>query len=251
MELKQSAQEYEIPHQLAYYECNELGHPTLSMVMSMLMVVADKQSDQLGLSQENIQATGGTWVIVSFEGTLDLQSLKIGDTVILGTRATGYNRFFATREFWLRDKDGQKEYAHVQSLLAFMNLTSRKMEPIPEKIITAYQAPKVNRVPRGRRPKPIAADALLTEKRYHVRYFDLDANRHVNNARYFDWLLDPLGEQFLTTHQLKSFSIQYHQEVRADHDITSEFTMADPHTSLHQIKSNGKLCTKAKFSWLG
>ena len=83
MELKQSAQEYEIPHQLAYYECNELGHPTLSMVMSMLMVVADKQSDQLGLSQENIQATGGTWVIVSFEGTLDLQSLKIGDTVIL------------------------------------------------------------------------------------------------------------------------------------------------------------------------
>lgn len=52
MELKQSAQEYEIPHQLAYYECNELGHPTLSMVMSMLMVVADKQSDQLGLSQK-------------------------------------------------------------------------------------------------------------------------------------------------------------------------------------------------------
>lgn len=30
MELKQSAQEYEIPHQLAYYECNELGHPTNS-----------------------------------------------------------------------------------------------------------------------------------------------------------------------------------------------------------------------------
>lgn len=114
MELKQSAQEYEIQHQLTYYECNELGHPTLSMVMSMLMVVADEQSNQLGLSQENIQATGGTWVIVSFEGTLDLQSLKIGDTVILGTRATGYNRFFATREFWIHDKDGQKEYAHVQ-----------------------------------------------------------------------------------------------------------------------------------------
>ena len=31
MELKQSAQEYEIPHQLTYYECDELDHPTLSL----------------------------------------------------------------------------------------------------------------------------------------------------------------------------------------------------------------------------
>lgn len=250
MELKQSAQEYEIPHQLTYYECDELDHPTLSMVMSMLSVVADEQSNKLGLNQEVVQSTGGSWVFVNFEGKLDLQSLRSGDTVILGTRATGYNRFFATREFWVRDKDSQKEYAHVQALLVFMNLTSRKMEQIPEKVIAAYQAPKVKRVSRGKRPKPIAEDALLSGKQYHVRYFDLDANRHVNNARYFDWLLDPLGEEFLTTHQLKSFSIQYHQEVRADHDIISEFTMADPHTSLHQIKSNGTLCTMAEFGWL-
>lgn len=250
MELKQSAQEYEIPHQLTYYECDELDHPTLSMVMSMLSVVADEQSNKLGLNQEVVQSTGGSWVFVNFEGKLDLQSLRSGDTVILGTRATGYNRFFATREFWVRDKDSQKEYAHVQALLVFMNLTSRKMEQIPEKVIAAYQAPKVKRVSRGKRPKPITEDALLSEKQYHVRYFDLDANRHVNNARYFDWLLDPLGEEFLTTHQLKSFSIQYHQEVRADHDIISEFTMADPHTSLHQIKSNGTLCTMAEFGWL-
>ena len=111
MELKQSAQEYEIPHQLTYYECDELDHPTLSMVMSMLSVVADEQSNKLGLNQEVVQSTGGSWVFVNFEGKLDLQSLRSGDTVILGTRATGYNRFFATREFWVRDKDSQKEYA--------------------------------------------------------------------------------------------------------------------------------------------
>ena len=105
-------------------------------------------------------------------------------------------------------------------------------------------------MPRGQRPKQIPEDATLSGKQYHVRYFDLDANHHVNNARYFDWLLDPLGEEFLTTHQLKSFSIQYQQEVRINHDITSEFTMVDSHISLHQIKSNGTLCTRAEFSWL-
>lgn len=85
MELKQSAQEYEIPHQLTYYECDELDHPTLSMVMSMLSVVADEQSNKLGLNREVVQSTGGSWVFVNFEGELDLQSLRSGDTVILGT----------------------------------------------------------------------------------------------------------------------------------------------------------------------
>ena len=56
MELKQSAQEYEIPHQLTYYECDELDHPTLSMVMSMLSVVADEQSNKLGLNREVVQS---------------------------------------------------------------------------------------------------------------------------------------------------------------------------------------------------
>lgn len=249
MKLQQSAQVYEIPHQITYYECNELGHPTLSMVMSMLAVVADEQSDALGLTNEVIQGTGGTWVVVSFNGNLDLHALNIGDTVILGTRATGYNRFFATREFWLRDKDGQKEYARVTSLLAFMNLTTRKMEAIPDKLITAYQAPQVNKVPRGKRPKRIPVDAEVTGKQYHVRYFDLDVNHHVNNAHYFDWLLDPLGERFLTSHQLTSFSIQYRHEVRADHDIDSEYVMATPLNSCHRITNNGELCTLAEFSW--
>lgn len=249
MKLQQSTREYEMPHQLTYYECDEQGHPILSMVMSMLSVVADEQSNELGLNQKTVQATGGTWVIASFEGKLDLQSLKIGNTVILGTRALGYNRFFATREYWLRDQDGQKEYARIKSSLVFMNLTSRKIESIPPKLITPYQAPEVKRVLRGRRPKQIPEGAELSSKQYHVRYYDLDGNHHVNNARYFDWLLDPLGEKFLTTHRLKSFVIQYHQEVRADHDIDSEFFMPTPLTSLHRIKNNDVLCTTAEFEW--
>lgn len=248
MNLRQSSRDYEIPHRLTYYECDELGHPTLSMVMSMFSVVGDEQSEQLGLTQEKVQGTGGSWVFTNFEGELNLQPLNIGDNIILGTRATSYNRFFATREFWLRDEKGN-EYARVKALLVFMNLTTRKIQSIPDEVITPYQAPQVARMPRGKRPTQIADDAPVTTKDYHVRYFDIDANRHVNNARYFDWLLDPLGEKFLTSHQLTAFSIQYRQEVRADHDVNSEFIMKSPLNSCHQIKSNGELCTMAEFEW--
>ena len=36
-------------------------------------------------------------------------------------------------------------------------------------------------------------------------FFDIDGNQHVNNAIYFNWLLDVLGYDFLTTHQPKKF----------------------------------------------
>lgn len=249
MEEQQSAPKFERRHHLTYYECDEMGHPILSMVMSIMSEVADIQSEKLGITKDTIQATGGTWVIASFSGNVDLQELEIGDEVIVGTQATGYNAFFATRDFWLRSVDGTKEYARVKSLLVFMNLTTRRIEKIPEALIKAYGTPKLTKVPRGKRPAKMDSTKEVEGKEYHVRYFDLDANHHVNNARYFDWLLDPLGEQFLTTHQLTSFSIQYRHEVRAGQNINSRFQVIDGLTSRHQITSDDELCTSAEFCW--
>ena len=35
---------------------------------------------------------------------------------------------------------------------------------------------------------------------YRVRFYDIDSNQHVNNAMYFNWIIDVLGYDFLTTH---------------------------------------------------
>jgi medium-chain acyl-[acyl-carrier-protein] hydrolase len=32
---------------------------------------------------------------------------------------------------------------------------------------------------------------------HHVKYSDLDQNRHVNNARYVEWILDLIGYEML------------------------------------------------------
>ena len=79
MEEQQSASKFERRHHLTYYECDEMGHPILSMVMSIMSEIADIQSEKLGITKDTIQATGGTWVIASFSGNVDLQELEIGD----------------------------------------------------------------------------------------------------------------------------------------------------------------------------
>lgn len=70
------------------------------------------------------------------------------------------------------------------------------MQSIPLGLIEPFNAPVAKRIPRLKRPQKLDENGSIIKKNYQVRYFDLDANHHVNNARYFDWLLDPLGRVF-------------------------------------------------------
>lgn len=250
MELEQGAQTYEMPHLLTYYECDETGHPSMSMLLAMMSMVSDEHSMSLGMNTTLVQKTGGTWVVTGYEGQLSQQQPTFGQTVILGTKAVAYNRFFAVREFWMTDEQHQVEYARLKSIFVFMNLSTRRMESIPSELIEPYQSPAVKRVPRLHRPTGIDKTAPTLSKKYQVRFFDLDANHHVNNARYFDWLLDPLGREFLRSHQVKKFSLQYLQEVRDGETIISEVTRPDNDlVTSHQVRSADDENTIAEIEW--
>lgn len=252
MNLQQSKQVFEMPHLLTYYECDDTGHPSLSMVLSMMSMVSDAHSSFLGMDTATIQATGGGWVITGYEGEFSPKQPTFGDRVILGTRAVSYNRFFALREFWMTDPNHQVRYAHFHAIFVFMNLKKRRLMSIPQKLITRFDSPLKNQVPRLKRIEKITTEHSH-EQTYRVRYFDIDVNHHVNNARYFDWLLDPLGGQFLRTHQLVRMVIKYQREVRENSMVTSRFQViraADRLTSRHEIVVAGQKCTIAEFQWI-
>ena len=83
MELKQETQTYEMPHLLTYYECDETGHPSMSMLLSMISMASDEHSMALGMGIEKVQATGGgTWVVSGYEGQLAEQQPVFGETII-------------------------------------------------------------------------------------------------------------------------------------------------------------------------
>lgn len=251
MKLTQSADTYEMDHLLTYYECDETGHPTMSMLLSMFSTVSNAHETFLGIDKQTVLSTGGAWVITGYAGSLEKELPHFGEHVVLGTRAVAYNRFFALREFWLRSVDG-KILAKAQCQFVFMDLTARKLESIPPQLIKPFHSPEIKRLPRIRRPHDLIENEPTHHVNYRVRFFDIDANHHVNNARYFDWLLAPLGDDFLRQHRVKSFAIQYNHEVRPQQVVTSVFTKQenDGHlTSQHQITIDSKECTKADFEW--
>ncbi len=51
-------------------------------------------------------------------------------------------------------------------------------------------------------------------KDYHVRFYDLNMNGHVNNSKYLDWIFEVMGADFLTKHIPKKVHLKYVKEVR-------------------------------------
>ncbi|MDD6892826.1 MAG: thioesterase [Lactobacillus sp.] len=225
---------YEARHRLSYYECDATGHPSLSMLISMAVQVSEEHGNLLGLDTAVVQSYGGGWVITSYEGSFAKQQPVNGEEIILGTRAIANNRFFALREFWIQSADHKIEYAHLTGLFVYMNLKTRHLMSIPSAIIEPYHGPEKKRLPRL--AKACELKDVKFKNDYHVRFFDIDSNRHVNNARYFDWMQDPLGAEFLSSHRLKHMTMSYEKEVRYGQTITSE--ISSPY-----YNENGELAT--------
>lgn len=245
-------QEYTMRHRLAYYECDQSSHPSLSMLVAMAVLVSERHAEELGCGRAAGLKHNGAWIILSYEGQLTTKQPVFDDKIVLGTKMVGVNRFFAQREFWLADLAGHR-FVTMMGQLSFVDLTKRRIQAIPDELVAPFKAPKLKGLTRPHNQETLTAATADQQAQYQVRYFDIDGNHHVNNTRYFDWMLDPLGADFLNCHQLRRFNISYKNEVRYPNQVTSRYQLQhsddDQVGSVNQIFVGNQLCADANFTW--
>ena len=76
------------------------------------------------------------------------------------------------------------------------------------------------------------ANGRDTEILYHPCYTDLDANGHMNNARYADVLCNCLGVDMLRRHQVESITVNYFAEVLPEHQLCLTLSQNKPQIRL-------------------
>ncbi|NLR31469.1 acyl-[acyl-carrier-protein] thioesterase [Levilactobacillus tujiorum] len=239
--------EFSEPHRVVYYEADDTGHLTLAMLIDLFVLVSEDQNTALHLTPDDIHRLGVGWVVTQYH--LQINRLpRINERVTLKTRATAFNKYFAYREYWLLDDMGQ-QLAYGEGIWVTMSYATRKIATIPAEIMQPYGTAPVKRLPRLPRPERLDLAATSVAQPYTVRYFDIDENGHVNNAHYFDWMLDALPADWLRQHQAVDVRIRFENEVKYGHQVTSEVVHSTATTTQHTVKVGATTAVLATIEW--
>ncbi len=239
-------------HRLVYYDGDRTYHASIPMLVNLMVLASEDQSEQLGVGTSEVMKYGVGWVVTQY--VMEIAKLpKIGTTIQLGTEATARNKFFCERHFSVTDDQGQT-LMRVNSNFVLMNHKTRRMGKLIPELVDPYGSDEVKRLARLPRVRKIPDDQQeVMVKTYPVRYFDLDTNGHVNNSHYFEWLLDVLPADFLQTHMPTRLNIQYHKEIQYGHVVTSQAIKTTDEKgnmqTLHKMLVNGETYCEAECTW--
>lgn len=253
-----SGKRYSSIHKVVYYECDKTQKMTVQMLLNLLIQVSGEQSARLGLTDAKMEESGMAWIVLQHLFEINRMPNN-NETIEVETAARQYNKFFCYRDFTVKSETGGVLVSFTM-VFAIMDIHERKMIQISDKMVKPYEAPLVKKPIRNPRPQVIeeeTADSSI----YRVRYFDIDANDHVNNSKYIEWMFDMLGEKFLTGHIVKKGNIKFEKEILYgqpveclvslfDH-VESQKTVKEKSVqSAHRIQTAGQIHCTASFEWL-
>ena len=190
----------------------------LSALLSLFQKAAELDLQDLGISV-TAMIDGGLSFVVTKMTLHFLGDIRVGDTVSVETRPRPVHGFSFPRDYIVR-RDGEK-LVECSSVWALIDIHSRKLAP-PSALEPFGVIPPDTDEPISL-PRIIAARQLTQPERTDERRVYpsmLDRNRHVNNARYGDFVYDYLPDSENTTYCGRYFLMEYHTEMKLD-DICS------------------------------
>ncbi|WP_261445632.1 acyl-[acyl-carrier-protein] thioesterase [Streptococcus mitis] len=235
---------YQMKMKIPFDMADMNGHIKLPDVILLSLQVSGMQSIELGVSDKTIlEDYNLVWIITDYD--IEVVRLpRFAEEITIETEALSYNRLFCYRRFTIYDESGQ-ELIHMMATFVLMDRDSRKVHAVEPEIVAPYQSDFDKKLIRGPKYEPLEE---AVSKDYHVRFYDLDMNGHVNNSKYLDWIFEVMGADFLTQYIPKKINLKYVKEVRPGGVITSAVERTGLE-SKHEITSDGATNAQAIITW--
>lgn len=197
-------------------ECNPEQRMPLTLLISRLIEVATLHANQIGIGYEYLVRDHQTWVLsrVAVEMT---RYPGVDEHYTIRTWVSNITRLFSERDFEILDAD-DRVIGNARTVWAVLDTRTRSVGDISRvEWIRAIIPDKISPIPRGSRPRPVAAPdtsspAGYREATYTIQYTDIDFNRHVNSSRYIELLLNQWTLDFHDLNRLTRFEIAYLHE---------------------------------------
>jgi acyl-ACP thioesterase len=215
------------------YEVDAFGTIAIGALSGYLQEVAGQHAAALGVGLDTLMSRGLTWVLAR-QRIENPVPVVLGDRLEIETWPAGIDRLAALRDFVVRRADGS-EVARATTQWFVLDLQTRR--PVrPADVLDP-------RFPREPSPPVLGpAPAKLPElpeweaqKRFHVRYGDIDVNMHVTNTSYPTWAQEVVPREEYRARRLASLDVQFLAEAHYGSAILSRLASTGEGTFAHAI----------------
>lgn len=188
------------------YEVDAFNTLTLPALSGFLGEIAGAHAAELGVGLDALIPKGVTWVL----GRQRIENpvpVRLGEEIEIETWPAGIDRLAALRDFVVRRPDGT-EVARATTHWFVLDLATRRPVRPEEVLDPRFPRPATPPVlePPGKLP-PLPHWEL--QKRFHVRYGDIDLNLHVTNTSYVTWAMEAIPRDVWQASRLAGVEVSY------------------------------------------
>ena len=189
-------------------ECNGQQEMSLSFLVGRIIKVASMHADLWGVGYEKMISSRTAWVLSRL--SIEMKHFPaINQEYTLETWIEDYNTRFSTRNMAILDNKGEV-CGYVRTIWLVLDLEARRtanMEELNELRTLVLDRPcPIDPPTRMRIENGQKIDSFA------VRYSDIDLNRHVNSARYVEYLLNQYPFEWYDNNRITRFEIAYAHE---------------------------------------
>ncbi len=230
--------------------CGVRFEASLPALANALQEVAGLHAAELGVGIQALQSEGHTWML----GRLALDIVRPPawrEACVLTTWPSGVRRkLLAERQFALETAEGEKLLTASSEWLYVDFIKGRLLRP-PETIQALAHAGVLNFGLCAERFPEVGAGAEgVAEKTFTVRRSEIDANRHVNNVHYLEWMLESLPEAMYFNAVPRKLDIEYKQAAKLGDEVTARTVAGEPGAFGHVVVDGaGAVLARAVSVW--
>jgi medium-chain acyl-[acyl-carrier-protein] hydrolase len=230
------------------FDADAFGYLAPAALAGYLQEVAGRSADALGFGLTDLNRRGLTWVLARTRLVLD-GPLRTGDALCVETWPAGLDRLAALRDFRLTCNE--VEVGRAATTWFALDLSTRK--PVrPQALLPERLHAQTAHVLAPAEPPVAEVVSPEVDRRFQVRFADIDPNRHVTNASYVAWALEALEEPAWRAERLSSLDMQFVAECHLGRFVRSRSVPDGPGARLHSIvrEDDGKALARARSTWV-
>jgi acyl-ACP thioesterase len=225
-------------------EVDQNGKATLPAICSLFQEVAGNHALKLNFDITQLHDQNLTWVLHRMDIKIDRYP-NWREKITIETWPAAGDALRAYRNYRILNEEGNL-IGVCLSYWMMINLKTRKPTRMPKDVLD-LRLSDIDHVLPVKSDRIMPFEETNVKKKFVVRESDLDMNKHVNNARFVEWLMETYNDD--KAYLVKNLDIMFLQESHIGDTITSERKDEEQQNYRHQLKNQeGKILVLATCS---